>query len=60
MNESYKRDVEALRLLHRDWDEKTKGDQQAIHHTFMYTISAAVEAGVVAFPDKADGEGESS
>lgn len=50
MNEAYKKDLVALRLLHPDWDSKSEADRQAIHHTFMWTIDAAVKGGIVDFP----------
>lgn len=50
---AYERDLDALRLIHRDWDSKSDDDKQAIHHTFMVTVQAAVDAGIVAFPTTA-------
>lgn len=52
MNEQYKREIEALLLLHPNWDNIPEHVQQSIHHTFLFTIDVAVEAGVVQWPTK--------
>lgn len=50
MHKQYAREIEALKLLHPNWRDLSASDQQAFHHTFMFTIEAAVKAGVVKWP----------
>lgn len=49
MTDAYKRDVEALKLIYRDWDSVDDATRQARHHTFMFTLQAAVDASIVEF-----------
>lgn len=47
MTEQYAIDIEALKLLDPNWDDLPANEQQALHHTFMFVIEAAVEVGLV-------------
>ena len=49
MNASYQRELAALRLLNRNWDDLSEDDQRGKHDTFMWTVQAAVDVGLVQF-----------
>ena len=51
MTEQYRRDVKALCLLYPNWNDLSVNDQRAFHHTFMFTVQAAIDAGVVKWPE---------
>jgi len=50
LNAEYEKEIAALRLLNRDWDAQSEDDRRGKHHTFMWTIDAAVKVGLVQFP----------
>lgn len=51
MATEYDREVRALSLLHPGWGEMPADQRQALHHTFMWTLSAAEKVGLVKFVD---------
>ena len=46
----YEREIAALRLLDPGWDDMSEDERRGRHDTFMWTIDAAVETGVVCWP----------
>lgn len=57
MNAEYQKEIAALRLLNRDWDDQSEDDRRGAHDNFMWTIDAAVKVGLVQFKIKSK-EGE--
>ena len=53
MNLEYELEIEALKLLYKNWDDLPEADRMGIHDNFMWSISAAVEVGLVQFNQKA-------
>jgi len=44
------KEIEALKLLHKNWDGLPSDERQALHDNFIWAISSAVKVGLVCFP----------
>ena len=54
MTDLYDREREALKLLHRGFDDMPAHHQQALHHTLMWTIEALMKVGLVERKDESN------